>query len=88
MAYKNINTTGELIEFLSKFPSDTRLLHYEDGMEQFGYHEGITLDDELASYKKVKRHTHDAFDGTPYDYEVYEKLYKEECDEAINALSI
>ena len=66
-----IKTVGELKKLLADMPDDTPIVAYQSNMEKSGYMQGMWADKKKMA-KSVK-HTIDAFDYTPYSYEVFEE---------------
>lgn len=76
--YKTIKTVGELREILQNLPNDMPLLSYQSDMEKSGYVNKVYIDALNMAIKEKK--TYDAFDYTPYSYEVYAPSAQgEEC---------
>jgi hypothetical protein len=66
-----IETVGELKKLISDMPDDTPIVAYQSNMERSGYMQGMS-----AIRKKMPKsiaHTRDAFDYTPYSYEIFEE---------------
>ena len=62
-------TVGQLRETIKDLPDDTPIISYKSDMEKCGY-QSISC----ASTRKMvteKRETYDAFDYTPYSYDVF-----------------
>ena len=66
-----IKTVGELKKFLANLSDDIPIVRYSHDMEKSGYFNGVWPN--IQTMKKVTRHTYDAFDYIPYNYEVYEE---------------
>lgn len=62
---------GQLKEYLSTISDDTPIVVYRSDIEKSGYMEGLWV--ECTSMKKQTETTVDAFDYSPYEYEVYVK---------------
>lgn len=62
-------TVGELKEYIKNLPDDTPIISYKSDMEKCGY-QGISSVDSLFMNSE-KRDTYDAFDYTPYSYDVF-----------------
>lgn len=66
---KSIKTVGELKEFIKDLPDDMLLVNYKRDMEKRGYQNKMFCN--VANMKKETIATFDAFDGIPYNYEVF-----------------
>lgn len=62
-------TVGQLKETIKDLPDDTPIVSYQSNMEKSGY-QGISSVDSLFMNSE-KRDTYDAFDYTPYSYDVF-----------------
>lgn len=64
-----IMTVGELREVIKDLPDNTPVVGYQSDMERSGYQRRVYA--RSAHMTSKKRETYDAFDYTPYTYEVF-----------------
>ena len=64
-----VMTVGELRAVIRDLPDDTPVISYQSNMERSGYQKHIGA--RSAHMVSEKRETYDAFDYTPYTYEIF-----------------
>lgn len=64
-----VMTVGELRDVIRDLPDDTPVIGYQSDMERSGYQKAV--DARPSHMVSEKRETYDAFDYTPYIYEVF-----------------
>lgn len=64
-----IRTVGELKEFIKDLADDTPVIMYKSNMEKSGYQAKVGI--RAENMVSERRETYDAFDYTPYTYEVF-----------------
>lgn len=69
MAY--FEKVGQLKEYLKTIPDDVLLVKNVQTMEMHGVMCGIS--NSIINMSKKTKSTYDAFDGTPFKYDVYEE---------------
>lgn len=62
-------TVGELRDVIRDLPDDTPVIGYQSDMERSGYQKAVSA--RSTHMVSEERETYDAFDYTPYTYEVF-----------------
>ena len=64
-----VMTVGELRDVIRDLPDDTPVIGYQSDMERSGYQKAVSA--RSTHMVSEERETYDAFDYTPYTYEVF-----------------